>query len=173
LELNLGMRAVQAVVNSLQEGLRPVLPLESATFQSIPANEAEKTFASWEAILKIPFHVKVEDEQRELWLAFPYNTVRHLLLRTVKGAPAEAGENQPYLEQHLEQVSLSLPLYLGGAELTFQELMDLEKGDVIRLDSTMDQTFRLSLGNQIAFRGKVGGFRGRYAFHVEEVQQTD
>lgn len=177
LEYALGKRFVTTILNSFLEGFQSILPMEGRVIQNLPENEEEKTFSSWEAILKLPFRVKVgeeegenQSEERNLWLAFPYSPFLHHLEGMNKDQ--EKGVH-PALAQHVENTPIPLCVNLGKANLTFQELLDLEIGDIIRLETKSSQKFLLMLGNRVQLKGRIGAFRGRYAFRVEEVRHKD
>ena len=135
-------------------------------------NEEGETFSSWEAVLKLPFKVKIEDEEGEMWFAFPYTTVLQKIEEQMRGAGGDE-QAHPVLAEQVEGSSLTLSLSLGEANLSFQELLKLEKGDIIRLGSRPKEKCSLAIGKQLELRGNIGTYRGKYAFRVDKIQHRE
>jgi flagellar motor switch protein FliM len=58
---------------------------------------------------------------------------------------------------------------LGDAELTLKELLDLEKGDVIRLDRPADDTAVINADGKDRFIGKIGLRRFRKSVEITQL----
>jgi len=73
------------------------------------------------------------------------------------------------LPEHLERVEVELSAQLAGCELSLDQLLALEEGDVIPLEARLgDPTFLNVEGLNLA-RARLGSHRGRLAVRIERL----
>lgn len=89
--------------------------------------------------------------------------------RTQAGDQAEQA-----LERRMAQVPLSLHVELGRISLRVAELLSIEAGDVIRLDTSADSVLPVVIENRTCFFGQPGQRSGQLAIRiVERSEQAD
>lgn len=62
---------------------------------------------------------------------------------------------------------------LGTAELSLGAILDLQKDDIIRLDTSADDNINLSIDGKERFSGKIGLQRFRKSIQVKEIIRTE
>ncbi len=72
-------------------------------------------------------------------------------------------------EASLSQVNLDVRVLLGTARLTFDELVKLKPGDVISLDTSVNQDLSMYVANRTCFKVRVGKVGKRMAAQVISV----
>lgn len=72
--------------------------------------------------------------------------------------------------QGLSRVALSVQVVLGKAELTLQELSQLQIDDVICLDQRMDHDLEIKISGKTRFRGRAGKTGKRMAVEITEIE---
>jgi len=60
------------------------------------------------------------------------------------------------LSHHLEKTRLPLQIELGTSKLSIKELLEMEEGDIIRLETKISDDQKVRTGSQILFYGRVG-----------------
>ena len=87
----------------------------------------------------------------------------------VRRQPAE-GENreadQKKILEHLGVIPVGLSVCLGRGEVTLEELLGLEAGDVVVLEQDIDGEVEMEVGGRTCFAGKPGTLTGRYALEI-------
>jgi flagellar motor switch protein FliM len=73
------------------------------------------------------------------------------------------------LPGHLERVEVELSAELSGCELTLDQLLALEAGDVIPLDARLGDSTRLCVEGLTLARARLGSHRGRLAVRIERL----
>jgi len=68
--------------------------------------------------------------------------------------------------EHLQQMSVSVTAQLGPAMLTFEEIMNLQVGDILLLDRRIDEPIGLTVGGRTILLGQPAKSTGNYAFVV-------
>lgn len=76
------------------------------------------------------------------------------------------GDGAPH---HLAPVDLDLSALLGGTEVPLAELLAIEVGDVIPLDSRIGETVAIEIEETICARGRFGAVDGRLTVAVDQV----
>jgi len=85
------------------------------------------------------------------------------------GAEAALEALPAALPEHLERVEVELSARLEGCEITLDQLMALEEGDVIPLDARLGDPTRLCVEGLILAQARLGSHRGRLAVRVERL----
>lgn len=73
------------------------------------------------------------------------------------------------LKNRLNAVVVPVALELGHSILSLQDVMQLQEGDVIRLDGTRGDPLGLRVGNRVKFYASPGTVDGAYAAKITEV----
>jgi flagellar motor switch/type III secretory pathway protein FliN len=96
----------------------------------------------------------------------------------IPGIAAQTNEESsgPLLSapMHLSGMEVELAVNIGGTEVPFCELRDIEVGDVIPLDSRIGDLADLEIEENVFARGRVGTRNGLLALSIQEVcEPTD
>jgi flagellar motor switch protein FliM len=125
-----------------------------------------------EIVITVAVDVRVGEHVGVITLCLPHLTLEPILdrlsahnwfkiqAREVKAADMAA------LESVVGEAKVLVMAELGRAELTVGEVVSLNVGDVILLESRVDDPVRVAVGNQAKFLGKPGQVRGRLAIEI-------
>lgn len=103
--------------------------------------------------------------------------VRSELLRTLVGPPGpkqaavSPDQIREHLGQHLRQATVTVTASLGAGMVSVRDLMTLEPGDVLVLETQSDEPIAVAVEGQTAWRGRPTTFEGRYAVQVDEARR--
>lgn len=74
------------------------------------------------------------------------------------------------LPDHLDQVEIEVCARLKGCEISLDQLLALEEGDVIPLDARVGDPTELSVDGMTLAEGRLGSHRGRLAVRIERMK---
>jgi flagellar motor switch protein FliM len=92
----------------------------------------------------------------------------HVWISGYKDRPPDPGARQMALEG-LSPVTLPVRVFLGNAKLTLDEIINLQAGDVLRLDTPLNQDLPVQVAGQTCFLGRVGRRGTRLAAQITTI----
>ena len=111
-------------------------------------------------VLSISMEMKIEENQGLLGFCFPFmliepisNQLKTKMLFTGKREP-DKYKNE--IVNHLKGVRLPVRAELGSVGLSIEEILGLEVGDVIKLDTHIKDTINVLVKNKSLYRGRPG-----------------
>lgn len=103
-------------------------------------------------------HVALED-------FLPKLTAHHWL---ASDKQERAPEEARVVKQKIKRARLPLIVELGRSRITLQELMELNRGDIIPLDQATDAPLIVKLGSRPKFLAQAGTVKGKKAVQIHE-----
>ncbi len=128
-----------------------------------------------EMVAYLVFSVQVGSQTGEMKLCLPFMllepvlpmlTARHWMVKDPRRK--QAGDPEQ-LARDLADVSVTLSARLGRAAVTIGEMLNLEIGDIIQLDTPTGAAIDLYVKGKKKFRGKIGKVGRRLAVQVVDV----
>jgi flagellar motor switch protein FliM len=78
-------------------------------------------------------------------------------------------QTQQCIKEELQRTSLTLKAELGRTYITVLDLLNLEEGDVVRLDNSIHDSARLYVDDEHKFNGILGVKGKRNSFKVKSI----
>jgi flagellar motor switch protein FliM len=129
-------------------------------------------FELMEEVARIAFQVKTADsgEPSEIAFLLPCSRLAALAGKTAAAAPAKVSpqELSQALMEHLQEVPVTITAILASTTLTFQEILDLNPGDILLLDKPVDGLAELIVNGRAGFRGRPARSEGQQAVVIVE-----
>ena len=149
----------------LVKGVAPALGIAPADFALV---QVASELGSWREAGE-----GAQSHRLELALALTRGeskSIVRLYLPGVSAGAASAAENLPAaLPGHLERVEVELSARLTGCEISLDQLLALEEGDVIPLDARLGDPTTLSVEGLTLAQARLGSHRGRLAVRIERL----
>jgi len=73
------------------------------------------------------------------------------------------------VEERLERTFIPVSAVIGKTNITVNDFVHLQKGDIIPLDSFLDSDLSVMVGSLMKFHGKPGTSRGRNAIQISSI----
>ncbi|MBQ7528527.1 flagellar motor switch protein FliM [bacterium] len=133
-----------------------------------------------ELMVIVPFQAEIASAAGAINLVLPFRYLRDCIPKTSfdefilsKTSPSASPQPQlvAYMTDKLKNAKVPLTVSLGRAELLFQELLSLEVGDTIRLDTEISQPLRVKVNNRTKFLGHPGTKDSKLACKISRVLQ--
>lgn len=113
-------------------------------------------------VLFLSFKVIMEESYGLISLCFPYLLLEPMLAQLsntswfVSNLRGQTAAERRLLSRQTRDTSLPIRAEVGSTNLSIEEFLSLETGDVIRLDQSAKSPVQLRVGNHVRFRGEAG-----------------
>lgn len=124
-----------------------------------------------EELCKITFATKKQDSEissEAYFLIFCEKLEQVVGKNEQSGKSVLAEDTSKTMLDHVNKLHVSLTAKLACAVLSFEELMDLQAGDVLLLDKKVNEPIELIVEDKTVFRGTPARSAGKYATVITE-----
>jgi len=172
-------RVLEQIIEHLPDSWNQVMPTYPR-FEHLEINpQFMHLVAPREMVVVIRLEVIMASASGRLSLCIPFDIIEpivpmlsahHLFIRGKKDAsPAEAQA----LRDRLNRLKVPVTAVLGEAQVTVAELLDLEVGDYIALDSPVGGLIPILVGTRVKFYGRPGRSGNRLAVEIVETAHPE
>lgn len=168
-------RIFHAILESMAEAWRNITDVRP----NLESLETNALFIQYvpptEVVAYLMFNVRVGKASGDIKLCYPFTMLEPVLPQLsarrwlVREARHRSDEERVKVADELAGVTLPLTAELGRARITVGELLALEVGDVIQLDTAKDAPVEVYIRGRRKFRGKPGRAGRHLAVQVTEV----
>ncbi len=159
----------------MREPWKNVLDI-SPVLERIETNpQFAQVIAPSEMIAIVTLNMKIGDVEGFMNVCLPYFTLESIMDRlntkywfsTMK---ENSGENyQEYIESLIKRVDIPLKVIMGQSIISVNDFSTLQMGDIIRLNTRVDDELDVYVGNIKKFRAVPGTEKEKYAVQVTSV----
>lgn len=131
-----------------------------------------------ETMVWIAFKVKMGQVEGRWDLVLPFKYLKPLVPRssledfisrsTVIHKKEEKGLSSIF-SRRLEVTKLDIAVEFGQAEIPFQDLLNIEEGDIIRLNTAISDPLKIKVGEQTKFMGRPGLKDNKIAIQITAI----
>lgn len=155
------LRAAWNILGSIEFGIQD----QAAAPQIIAGIPASEPF------LSVMFELRIGQVGGALQLGLPSRIVQPLL--AVLQPRAQEPEDCSKMLRLLERAAVTADARLSGLKVLFNDLMNLQAGDVLVFDHPLTKEVQLELNGTPKFKGHVIAAAGRRAFQINRLIQPD
>ena len=116
-----------------------------------------------ESVLLISFEILIAEKSYMMNLCFATFAFDKILSKlssqkfsSIRPAKNAATSTSEIISNHLYKTFLPVTVEFGSAKISVQNLFDLEKGDIIKLDTSISDEHTVKIGNKTLFMGRAG-----------------
>ncbi|MBR5375708.1 MAG: flagellar motor switch protein FliM [Lachnospiraceae bacterium] len=176
IELSLVEKMVAVSVSLLREPWRNVVEELNPVLERVETNpQFAQIIAPTEMIAIVTLNIKIGDVEGLMNVCLPYFTLESIMdkLNTKFWfSTMQDNSDESYME-HMEDlikhVQIPIMAVLGESSITVTDFVNLQVGDIIRLDSRVAQDMDVYVGNIRKFKALPGSTKDSYAVRVTEV----
>ncbi len=128
-----------------------------------------------EMVVVITMEVKIADSNGMINICLPYivmkpilDKLNNLLLFSSEGK-AITPEERELIRKKIEWAKVPMKVFMGRTQITVQDLLHLERGDVIPLNQGIKDTLAVYVGEYMKFKGMPGLAGNKMAVQITEV----
>ena len=173
IEIGVINRIVKRVIEDLEATLEPILRVEITDIELETNPEFMQITAASEIVILLAFEVNSANASGLVSLCYPFFTLESILPRL--GQQSYVRTNRMNQEELLRQNNLRLqktnvPIRaeLARGMATFRSLQDLQVGDVLTMDTEIDEPTVLYVNDEPKFVGKPGRVGRKSAVQITE-----
>ncbi|CAM3400635.1 MULTISPECIES: flagellar motor switch protein FliM [Brevibacillus] len=128
-----------------------------------------------EIVAVISFSTKIGDTTGMINLCLPHVVLEPIMSKLSgqywfsKQKKTRDEEERLRVEERVKTAKLPIIAEMGTATISVGDFLQLQKGDVIQLDQSVDNKLKIKVGEQLKFLGQPGTQKGRIAVQIDEV----
>lgn len=132
-----------------------------------------------EMIAIVTLNVKIGDVEGLMNICLPYFTLESVMdkLNTKYWFANMKDNSDEQFGEHIEtiirKVSMPVKAVMGKSTITVSDFVNLQLGDIIKLNSKIDSEMNVYVGNLLKFKGLPGTSRDQYAIRVTEIMKEE
>lgn len=125
-----------------------------------------------ETVIVISLNIEVGEASGMINLCIPHVVLEPIIPRLSAHYWMQSDRKEPKaveikaLKKQIQLADLTVSAELGAAELSIQEFLQLQIGDVIQLDSIINQPLVIKIGNKPKFIGQPGKLNKKVAVQI-------
>lgn len=166
-------KVVELARVEMEKAWSPVVPLALTYVRS----EVNPQFASivppTEIVIVVNLNIETENFSGSIYLCLPYSTIEPIKDTLYAGFQSEHLEvDQMWvarMKEMLEKVEVEVVAELGVSEIRVKELSTLKAGDVILLDTNINDELKMKVEGVTKYMGRPGIFNKKPALKVTRV----
>ena len=172
IEQRLIKRIVGSLLKDWSRAWTSIFPIEIQYVRSEINPQFAKIIPDEDAVIVCKFQLDIEEMSGVIYLCLPISVIQPIKKRLQTSFQGEESEDPAWrqaLLQNIRDIPVEVEVPLGTAELTGSEVLGLETGDIIQLDTRFDDMLLALIKNQPKFKGYPGIFKGQKAFKIEQI----
>lgn len=169
----------EKLIENLKLAWEDVLDVEPQ-LMDIETNPAlNQTMAPNEPVAVITLNVKMNGIQTYINLCVPYLAIEKVMDKLVVkywftgSYNDENGKTRAIIEKEIQNVPLEIETVLGKTLIPVKSFLDLQVGDVIRLNQNVNTPLEMYIGDRLHYRVIPGTLSKRKAVQVTEIINKD
>jgi len=173
IENRLVKNLVNIMLNDLKEAWKNIQPISLHFVRSEVNPQFAAIVAPDDIVVIISLELEMENSTGKTTLCIPYASLAPLKDKLQGGVQSEQLERDNLWAEGFRRQLLKAPVEvmvrLGNAEVTGKELLNLNVGDVIQLDTFSKGELRLDIGGITKFMGYPGLYKGNQALQISRI----
>jgi flagellar motor switch protein FliM len=168
-------RLLRVVFDDLEKSWAPVHPLKFEYVRSEMNTQFANIATPNEVVVVTTFNIELGSGGGEFHICMPYamiEPIRDALYSSLQGEQLDADKRWvKLLSRQVQSADVELVVNLGTVELTLQEVLNMQAGDVISMD--IPQPLRAEVDGVPVISCKCGVYNGHYALRVEKLLNSE
>ncbi|MDW7673515.1 MAG: flagellar motor switch protein FliM [Bacillota bacterium] len=175
IERTVVMRINQKMLDFLKEAWGNIVDL-TPTMEFIEHNpQFTQIVSPTEMVIVITLEAKIGEAEGMINFCLPYLLLEPIISKLsthfwfASTAKEYTTETIAALKKRIEKTKIPVIVQVGEAKITVEELIELQVGDVVPLEQSLDDLFKIVVGNRVKFLGKPGLVGSKLAVQVESI----
>lgn len=170
-------KVLDLLLVDLEKAWTPLHPVKVSFVRSEINPQFAMVVVPTELVLKVTFRLEIEGDgqnmSRDIFLCFPYPTIEPIRDKLYSGFSSDQFDVDrswtTRFRSQIEQCTALVTAELGSALLNVNEVGRLAVGDVVVLDTGVNEELAVTVEGRSKFLGKMGIHRGKPAVQISRV----
>ena len=176
IEEALAKKVLERFIKSLEVAWKNIIPVKGEVIDIDNSYSFIQVCTPGEIVALITFEVQISNKQAGLLsLCFPYPVLETVLgqlssqhIFQSKGVMATP-EDQENLFGQLRKASVNVNVTFGETTISLKDFLDLKEGDVLKLDTTVNDNLLVCVNDEKKFFARPGTFKKNLAVKIVDV----
>lgn len=172
IEIKIARRVVLSAIDDYEKAWEPVYPLKVGYSRTEINPQFVAVVPPSDVVIATTFDVELEKVSGTIKIVIPYATLEPIKSKLSVGFQSEQLEvDFIWINRIKEQImgtSANVLVKLGEADITLRDLMELQAGDIIQLDTDATQPLDIQVEGISKFKGIPGLLKGNRALKIIE-----
>ncbi|MFY7929077.1 MAG: flagellar motor switch protein FliM [Oligoflexus sp.] len=172
IEIKIARRVVLSAIDDLEKAWEPVYPLKIGYSRTEINPQFVAVVPPSDVVIATTFDVELEKVSGTIKIVIPYSTLEPIKSKLSVGFQSEQLEVDfiwiNRVKEQIMQTTANLVVKLGEASIQVRDLLNLEVGDIIQLDTDATMPLNVMVEGVPKFKGIPGLLRGNRAIRVTE-----
>ncbi len=171
IEQRLIRRIVNSLLSDIEKAWRPIYPLQIQYVRNEINPQFAKIAGDDDAVIITKFQIEMEEISGAITMCIPMTNLQPIKSRlqtTFQGEEVIDPTWRQELIHNIRNTEVEIVVPLGTASITGGELLDLQPGDVIQLDTNIDSPLMAMVQERTKLLVEPGLHRGQRAFKVRD-----
>jgi len=164
---------VERVMQDLKKAWQTIDDMNFEVERFEPDIDFAQITSQSESVLLISFEILIGEQSYLMNICFATFAFDNILARlssqklsSIRAIKHYGKSAREVVSQNLSAVALPIQVELGTTKLSVKEIMEMEVGDIIRLDTKLSDDQKVRTGKHILFLGKIGVSNNKKAIKV-------
>ena len=179
IELSILERVFTICVNLLHEPWENVVEITPRLNRIETNSQFAQIISPSETIAIVTINLKIGDVEGLMNICLPYTTLEPVMdklntkywFSTMK--EKDSNSYEAAIENIIDNALIPMKAVLGTSKINVQDFVNLQRGDVIRLDRKVDDELEVYVGNIKKFKALPGYSDNKYAVRVTEILREE
>jgi len=168
---------VEYVADGIEEAWSNVIKISVKTVETTLNPEFAQVALPSDAAVFIGFEVRIRELTGMMSICIPYSVLKPIVSELsphtwVAGEARESGIYRDKLEAHIRRTEVDVRTLLGEADVNFEEILQLQTGDVLVLDTHVQRALPVMVGEDKRFNGQPGTIGYQLAVQIVDVLEV-
>jgi len=172
IEIKIARRVVLSAIDDLEKAWEPVYPLKIGYSRTEINPQFVAVVPPSDVVIATTFDVELEKVSGTIKIVIPYSTLEPIKSKLSVGFQSEQLEVDfiwiNRVKEQIMQTTANIVVKLGEANIQVRDLMNLEVGDIIQLDTDATMPLNVMVEGIPKFKGIPGLLRGNRAIRITE-----
>lgn len=178
IELALLQKVGVLLLTGLREAWANVVRLQPTIQEPVLTPEFVHVTLPGETTVSMRFEISLSSTTGSLSICIPHPVLQPVLealtsqVWVTSGARLDDEEDRHGAEEQLTQVDLPVTALLGRAQISMRELLALNEGTILKLDTAANGALPVKVGEHVKFHGRPGVNGKNIAIKIERILTT-
>ncbi|QEK12266.1 flagellar motor switch protein FliM [Crassaminicella thermophila] len=175
IEISLLRKLIKQIIKLLKEPWENVVEIEPKLEKIETNSQFAQIVSPNETIALITLNIKIGEVEGMVNLCIPHIVIEPILpkLNTkfwfTSINKERTSEDEEIISKRVEKTKVTVRAVLGKANITVRDFLDLQVGDVIQLDTLVNDHIKLFVGNKLKYYGRPGTKKKKMAVQIEGI----
>lgn len=177
IEITLIEKILNQLVSFFRDPWKNVIELKPKLRKTETNPQFTQIMSPNETVALVTLNTKVGNVEGSIHICIPHLVIEPVIPKLstkywFSGISKEMTSNDlKSIEKRINTTVLPIKAVLGCSEITVRDFLELQNGDVIPLETSINEDLKIFIGNRLKFYGKPGVKKNKVAVKITKIQK--